>query len=151
MFISSKYQEVEPLTLDLMVKKIGHGKITAKTILTREKSILCTLKFKLESPNVLNFIESYIELFSSSFEADKKDTIRELAIKIAKNGIVDRRLAFTVLPSELALCSLTIAIKAHQILTSELSTKIKNELTSDESIVMQFGKRLRKLASESVY
>jgi hypothetical protein len=151
MFISSKYQEIEPLTLDLIVKKIGHGKISEKTILRREKSILCTLKFKLETPNVLHFIECYSEFFSSSFECDKKGTIRELAIKIAKNGITDRRLSFTVLPSELALCSLTIALKAHQTLTSDLSSKIKNELTSDESIVMQFGKRLRKLASESLY
>mmetsp|Transcript_14330 Transcript_14330/g.16570 ORF Transcript_14330/g.16570 Transcript_14330/m.16570 type:complete len:88 (+) Transcript_14330:783-1046(+) len=86
-----------------------------------------------------------------------KNTVKELALQIAKNGISDRRLAFTVLPSEIALCSLIIAIKSHSknmnvcILDKSLSRVIKNELTSDESIVLQFGKRLRKLAADSLF
>jgi len=157
MFISSKYQEIEPLTIDLMINKISHGKICRKELLKREMDILCTLKFKLGTPNALNFIDSYTEYFSSSFTTDAKNTIREIAVKVAKNGISDRRIAFTVLPSELALCSLIIAIKSHskackrQMLTVSLSGDIKNELTSDQSMVLQFGKRLRKLATEAVY
>lgn len=157
MFIASKYQEVEPLTIDLMINKIAHGKITEKTIMKREKKILCTLKFKLGTPNVLNFIDSYIEIFASKVESDDKEEIKKLAIQIAKNGISDRRIAFTMLTSELALCSIIIAIKNHSkivkktILTSEFSKLIKDELTSDESLVLQFGKRLRKLAVEPIF
>lgn len=157
MFIASKYQEVEPLTLDLMVNKVAHGKISEKAIIQREKQILFTLKFKLGKPNAWNFIESYIEYFSSKIESDDKSAIREIALNIAKNGISDRRIAFNVLSSELALCSLIIAIKNRSktvrktILDSEFSKAIKNELTSDESLVLQFGKRLRKLAVEDIY
>lgn len=158
MFIASKYQEVESLTLDLMINKVAHGKITEKAILSREKKILCALKFKLSKPNALSFIESYIEHFSEKFSSeDDKKAVNELTLKIAKNGMSDRRLAFNVLPSELALCSLIIALKEHSksvrkaILDTEFSKAIKNELTSDEGLVLQFGKRLRKLALEKVY
>ena len=158
MFIASKYQEVEPLTLDLMIKKVSHGKITQQLLLKRERKILMTLKFKLAKPSVWTFIENYCELFSGRFESDDyKNNIKQLAIKIAKNGISDRRLSFTVLPSELALCCLIIAIKNYSkslnrtILSNSFSKAIKNELTSDESIVLQFGKRLRKLTAEATF
>jgi hypothetical protein len=157
MFIASKYQEVEPLTLDLMVEKISHGKITREDIIRTEKKIMCTLKFKLSVPHVLNFIDSYMELFSCNFESDSKLEVKEMAIAIAKNGISDRRIAFNILPSELALCSIIIAIKnfsksvGKTILTSEFSKAIKSELTSDESLVLQFGKKLKKLSIEQIY
>lgn len=157
MFIASKYQEVEPLTLDLMIDKIAHGKVTRKDIISTEKKIMCALKFKLSVPHVLNFIDAYVEFFSSMFESDDKPEIKEMAIKVAKNGISDRRTAFSILPSELALCSMIIAIKSYSksvgktILTSEFSKKIKSELTSDESLVLQFGKRLKRLSLEQVY
>lgn len=52
MFIASKYVEVEPLTLDLMVDKVAHGKITVGKLLKREMKICSTLKFKLAKPTV---------------------------------------------------------------------------------------------------
>jgi len=157
MFIASKYQEIEPLTLDLMVNKIAHGRITEKQILKREKEILCALKFKLGSPNALNFIDSYLEYFSSRIETEDKIQIKELAVQVAKNGISDRRIAFNMLSSELAICSIIIAIKNHAksvkktILTTEFSSLLKKELTSDEALVLQYGKRLRKLSVECIY
>lgn len=157
MFISSKYQEVEPLTLDLMIAKVAHGKVTETQLLKREKQILNTLKFKLSKPTVYDFIESFTELFSSRFESDEeKYAIKKFAVKVAKNGISDRRIGFTVLPSEVALCAIIIAVKDHQkkesksILIPSFSAEIRDELTSDESSVLQIGKRLRKLAVESV-
>lgn len=153
MFIASKYLEVEPLTLDLMISKVAHGKLNAKSLKKREVKIVNVLKFKLTKPNICDFIESYIELFSSKFDSDDdKTSIREIALNVAKSGVSDRKIAFTVLPSEAALCSLIIAIKDYAkqegktILTSEFSRDIKQELASDESTVLQIGKRLRKLS-----
>jgi hypothetical protein len=158
MFIASKYIEVEPLTLDLMIAKVAHDKISEKQILIREKTILKALKFKLGKPQVHDFIESYIELFSDRFESDEiKTQILADTIRVAKNGMSDRRIAFTILPSETALCSLIIAIKDYSrstkkvVLDDSFSKAIKSELTSDETLVLQFGKRLRKLALERIF
>lgn len=52
MFIASKYQEVEPLTLDLMIKKVSHGKVSEKTLIQREKKIVVALKFNFAKPTV---------------------------------------------------------------------------------------------------
>jgi hypothetical protein len=157
MFLASKYQEIEPLTLDLMISKVAHGKITEKTIRTRELKILNVLKFKLSTPNVLDFLESFLEYFSPRLEAEDKLHVKEMAVLVAKNGIADRKSAFTTLPSELALCSLIIAIKGYSkqvrknILTSDFSLAIKSELKSDEAVVLQIGKRLKKLSTEKVF
>lgn len=157
MFIASKYQEIEPLTLELMVSKVAHGKITSEQILAREKLILSNLKFRLSKPTVNTFIENYLEVFSSRIGSEDMKPIKTLAVQIAKNGISDRRTAFTVLPSEVALCSIILAVKSHSkavgksILTTDFSTAIKIELTSDEAIVLQIGKRLRKLSLEQIF
>lgn len=158
MFIASKYIEVEPLTIDLMIAKVAHNKISEKAIIKREQKILCALKFKLAKPTVHDFIESYVEFFSDRFESDEiKSKIMDHTIIVAKNGMSDRRISFSVLPSEVALCSLIIAIKDLSrstktfILDESFSKAIKDELTSDERIVLQFGKRLRKLALERTF
>lgn len=158
MFIASKYVEVEPLTLDLMITKVGHGKISEKSIMKTEKKILSVLKFKLAKPTVCEFLEAYVELFSDKFESDEmKKSILDDSIVVAKNGITDRKVAFSVRPSETALCSLIIAIKDRSrrtkkvILDEAFSQAIKSELTSEESVVLQFGKRLRKLALEKTF
>lgn len=158
MFIASKYQEIEPLTLDMVIDKIAHKKISEKKLLKREKKILITLKFKLSKPTVWAFIENYCELFESKFGSDEvKTSIKLLAWKIAQNGICDRKLSFTVFPSELALWSLIIAIKSYSkivkrtILDSRFSEEIKSELTSDEELVLQYGKRLRKLENKYLF
>ena len=157
MFIASKYQEIDPLTLDLVIDKIGHGKFNETKILKREKKILMTLKFQLSKPTISSFIENYCELFEGRFgSVEAKTSIKILALRIAKNGVTDRRLSFTVLPSELALCCLIISIKSYSksidrtILDESFSREIKSELTSDEAKVLEYGKRLRKFEKESL-
>ena len=158
MFIASKYVEIEPLTLDLMVNKVAHGKISPAVILKREKTILSSIKFKLSNPTVHEFIECFIEMFQDKFGSDEeKLQIREEAVRVAKNGIADRKTVFGMNDSDNALCCLIIAIKNHgrevkkTILDESFSRAIKSELLADESIVLQFGKRLRKLSIEQIF
>lgn len=80
MFIASKYQEIEPLTLDLVIDRIAHKKISERKLLKREKKILTALKFKLSKPTVWAFIENYCEIFESKFGSDEaKTSIKVLA------------------------------------------------------------------------
>ena len=61
MFIASKYEDITPLYLKTMVKKVSHGKIKGEQIMKLEREIVSTLKFKLASvPTVLEFLESYL-------------------------------------------------------------------------------------------
>ena len=61
MFIASKYEDITPLYLKTMVKKVSHGKIKGKEILDLEKEIVNTLKWRFSSvPTVLEFLESYV-------------------------------------------------------------------------------------------
>lgn len=142
MFIASKYQEVEPLTLDLMIHKVAHGKITEKAIKSREINIACTLKFKFGSPTVLDFLESYFEIFSPYFVSDDKVLLKQKAIKIAKNSIVERKYAFKMLPAELALNIIMKTLKKQEkstgrnFLTDEFSVILKLEFISDESLIL---------------
>ena len=72
MFVASKYEDITPLYLKTMVKKVSHGKIKADQIMKLEREIVSTLKFKLASvPTILEFLESYLthDLFKDHREA----------------------------------------------------------------------------------
>jgi hypothetical protein len=61
MFIASKYEDVTPIFLTTMVKKVGHNRLQDKEILSLEREILTVLKFKLSScPTNLEYLEAYL-------------------------------------------------------------------------------------------
>ena len=61
MFVASKYEDITPLYLRTMVKRVSHGKIKGDQILKLEREIVQTLGFRMSSvPTVLEFLESYL-------------------------------------------------------------------------------------------
>lgn len=57
MFIASKYEDVYPLLMKTIVKKIAHNKISEELIREREIDILRTIGFKIGGlPTSLEFI-----------------------------------------------------------------------------------------------
>jgi hypothetical protein len=59
MFISSKYEDLSPLLMKTIINKIGHGKFTLSGVLDREVKMLRTIEFRIGSPTILEFIETY--------------------------------------------------------------------------------------------
>jgi hypothetical protein len=59
MFISSKYEDLSPLLMKTIINKIGHGKFTLSGVLDRELKMLRTIEFRIGSPTILEFIETY--------------------------------------------------------------------------------------------
>jgi hypothetical protein len=59
MFISSKYEDLSPLLMKTIINKIGHGKFTLSGVLERELKMLRTIEFRIGSPTILEFIETY--------------------------------------------------------------------------------------------
>lgn len=151
MFLASKYEEVDPLTLDLMIEKVAHGKITSKSLLARERKIACCLKFKFEIPNVLKFIETYMEIFSPKFLSDDKVLLEENVIKIAKRSILERKRAFNLAPSKLALYAIHKALRSlleldsTNVLFMEFMKLIKNKLT-DECLTQKNSLEVKNFA-----
>eukprot|EP00344_Euplotes_crassus_P008112 CAMPEP_0196998682 /NCGR_PEP_ID=MMETSP1380-20130617/4013_1 /TAXON_ID=5936 /ORGANISM="Euplotes crassus, Strain CT5" /LENGTH=333 /DNA_ID=CAMNT_0042415345 /DNA_START=73 /DNA_END=1074 /DNA_ORIENTATION=+ len=141
MFIASKYQEVDPLTLDLMIEKVAHGKISSKQLLARERKIASCLKFKFEVPNVLNFMESYHEIYSPKFLSEENVLLGENMVKIAKRSILESKKAFGVLPSKLALYILHKALGGlseldnKNVLICDYMNFVKNEINSLDHLV----------------
>lgn len=140
MFLASKYQEVDPLTMDLMIEKVAHGKISERQLLARERKIASTLKFKFGVPNVLNFLESYMEICSPKIHSDDKVLLDENVIKIAKRSVLERKKAFNVLPSQLALYIIHKALRslleldANNASIIDFIQVIKTEISSDEDL-----------------
>lgn len=59
MFISSKYEDLSPLLMKTIINKIGHGKFTLSGVLDREIKMLRIIEFRIGSPTILEFIETY--------------------------------------------------------------------------------------------
>jgi len=59
MFISSKYEDLSPLLMKTIINKIGHGKFSLSGVLEREVKMLRTIEFRIGSPTILEFIETY--------------------------------------------------------------------------------------------
>jgi hypothetical protein len=74
-FIASKFLEVFPLRLEILMKKICLNKFKRSEILEMEKIVLETLKFQINFVNCLNFLEVFwgkIGFYSSFFEFSLK-------------------------------------------------------------------------------
>ncbi len=59
MFISSKYEDLSPLLMRTIINKIGHGKFSLSSVLGREVKMLRTIEFRIGSPTILEFIETF--------------------------------------------------------------------------------------------
>ena len=64
MFIASKYEDVYPLHLETVVKKVAHSKLTKEAILAKEQDILQSLGFKIGAPTSFEFMGCLFESLS---------------------------------------------------------------------------------------
>ena len=62
MFTASKYEDVRPLAMDQVLKKVAHGKFSCEDIQKRELEIMNAMKFKMGAPTVLEYIDQYLHL-----------------------------------------------------------------------------------------
>lgn len=61
MFIASKFEDVIPLFMKTMIIRVSHGRLTERQILSAERELLTTLKWKLSScPTSLEFLNAYL-------------------------------------------------------------------------------------------
>lgn len=65
MFTASKYEDVRPLIMRVVVKKIGHDKFTSDQIMDRELEMLRSIGFRVSAPTVLDFLEKFTDTVGS--------------------------------------------------------------------------------------
>jgi hypothetical protein len=61
MFLASKFYDVYPLKLKLIVEKVGHNKFPAQDIKNMEEKIVKTLNYEILKPTSFEFINYYFE------------------------------------------------------------------------------------------
>ena len=61
MFISSKFEDVIPLSMQLIHEKISHRKLTSEQVRITEYSILSTLNFFVQCPTSYEFLKIYLK------------------------------------------------------------------------------------------
>ena len=109
MFMASKYEDVFPLLMKTVVNKIGHGKINADMIRTKEIEILRAIGFKLGGfPTILEFMEYYLEQTLNDHE--DHGFIKLMSIYLAKMSLHHDHLC-TKNSSSLAVSSIYVALK----------------------------------------
>ena len=57
MFLSCKYEEVQPMKLTTLYEKVGHKKLTIEEIKNKEANILSDLGFDLTGPTIFDFTQ----------------------------------------------------------------------------------------------
>ena len=57
MFIASKVEDISPMLIEDVFKRIAHCKFTKENIKETENSILTTLKFNISFPTPLDYLD----------------------------------------------------------------------------------------------
>lgn len=89
MFLSSKYEDILPLSLNTVFKKIGHGSLSKETIKACEKDIFVGLKWNLNLVLAYDFLVLLVENMKINNESEKniKQRIREKALFLLKMAV----------------------------------------------------------------
>ena len=160
-FIASKYCELEPLTLDLMVRKASHGKIKAKTIVAREMEMLQTMKFKVGAPTVYEMVENFTRVLCLKHEALRKDIegdsskMMDAAKQLLDISALNYRFSFEMKPSQVAISIIKLACLGQknsfgqEIFTEELQEDLISYFLYSKGRMNGIEKRLRECFAKS--
>ena len=109
MFLASKYEDILPLRMEVMVKKIAHNKLSAKIIREYEYDILSTLDYFLQIPTSLEFLTRYLKGLENDLK-DEKIILKKMSIYLLK--LISHDYAFCGIKiSKMAISSIYVALK----------------------------------------
>lgn len=70
LFIASKFEEVEAISISMIVREIGHNQYTEKEVLQMEKKILTNIFYRI--PVISFYEETHILLTTLQKESEEK-------------------------------------------------------------------------------
>lgn len=149
MFIASKMQDVEPLMLGILVKKIAHNQIKKTEIRETEKLILITLNFKL------NLVTAYDILMNLRVSVPQPVLLRsEVLCRLCQYYVQYSEIR----PSSLAHCSLIVACRelgedtlAEQLLESAENSQLEEMVKTVELDITRFSQKFPLLRNVQKY
>jgi hypothetical protein len=68
MFISSKFYDIYPLKLKIIVEKVSHGKFSSDQVKNMEEIMIKSLNYDICKPTIFDFVNLYIEEIFYFFE-----------------------------------------------------------------------------------
>jgi len=89
LFTASKYEEVSPISMQLLVSTISKNKFTKGEVLETELSILKRLKFKMPQNLFLDFSHLLIEKMLKKSDDAVKSNINTISVSIHKMGLLN--------------------------------------------------------------
>eukprot|EP00347_Sterkiella_histriomuscorum_P017039 403350891 len=150
MFIASKYEDVYPLLMKTVVKKIGHDKITDADIRKKEQEILTCLNFKVGAlPTALEFVTSYtLQIFENH---DENKFISQMSVYLAKLTLHHEKLCYKR-SSMIAAASIYVAMKICEqmrkrtIFNNQLMQSLLQVSQIKEQKLIKFSRKVLYLA-----
>ena len=113
MFIASKYEDVIPLHLETVVKKIAHSKLPKEAILAKEQDILQALGFKISAPTPFEFVGCLFETLTELKEHRDKALLLTISTYLCKMALHHIEL-YTKSASLIAQASVFVANKIYE-------------------------------------
>ena len=113
LLIATKYEEIYPFKLKLVVKKIAHGKLTKDQIRNAERDILQTLDFDISAVTSFDIIMNTLYLLKVNEIMGEKyfNYLVKVCIYLAKMNMYDYNLLNGMSQSILAASTIYVAFK----------------------------------------
>lgn len=79
MLIASKFVDINPLKMEIIIKNISHDEFTIQDIKEKENEILRAIHFDVTFPTVLDFLDHFITEFKNEHYKDmQKENIKQI-------------------------------------------------------------------------
>ncbi|CDW72824.1 n-terminal domain containing protein [Stylonychia lemnae] len=150
MFMASKFEDIFPLLMKTVVKKIGHDKITDEQIRTKEQDIFKAIDFNLGAmPTIHEFLNTYIhQVFE---EHEEKDFISKMSVYLGKMCLHHEKLCYKK-SSQLASSCIYVALKICEqmrkktIFTTQILADLLSTSGVEEEKLIRLSKKVLYLA-----
>lgn len=142
MYLASKIEEIKPLNINVVHRRISHGVLSVSSIKRKEIEIVQALDYNLIFTTAIQLLEMYIELLRKKFQGTNEVVVTEVLKKLKKDAIQHAIMAsydygmLTFFPSTIAGGSIyASALKLSQEYhhnNDELLMSFLKELTCEE-------------------
>jgi hypothetical protein len=179
-FIAYKFCDINPIRLQFLVEKIGHGKFTKEEIINMEEKILNTLQYDILRPTIYEFTTFYFEdlffFYENNFNIKNttlKNHLKEfiennssyINISLKRNNLCEAIMKYTDNLRNYIKCILVYLMKMccqdYEIMNEKnsligaaciiVAVKICEEVNKEKYVDDFFLERLKYLSKENVY
>lgn len=149
--MSSKFEEIIPIKLGIVVEKIGHKKFTKESVREFEGKIMEALQYQITSASPYDYVGIICQKLVQSTSQPTRDTLSKLTTYVIKLMLFDYNIVSAYTNSEIAAVAIHVAglimkqqRHANQIDLQYEILRLKNTLIIEE-------KKHKQLLERTIY